>query len=99
MYAIRSYYADEADEVEVPGVHRRHALHAQDLPLRIGGDQVGEMDPAGQAVGPDRDGGHQVEAQQRQVVEVVARERFALEVGVDAAQAAQAAAPAREVVV
>ena len=56
------------------------------------GEQIGVMHRTRQAVIADAQGHHQIQAQQRQVVEVVLRQGLALEVGMDAAQAPQAAA-------
>ncbi len=53
--------------------------------------EVGQLDAAGQAVRQRLDGGHQVEPQERQVVQVVLGQRLAAEVGVHQAQAAEAA--------
>ena len=53
--------------------------------------QVGELDAPRLAAVVDLDHRHQVEAQQRQVGEVVAAEAFAAQVGVHQAQAAETA--------
>ncbi len=50
------------------------------------------MDLPGQAILPDSQGDHHIESQQRQVGQVVLGELFTLEVGMNAAQAAQAGA-------
>jgi hypothetical protein len=54
---------------------------------------VGVVDAAGKPLISHRERHHQIEAQQGQIGEVVLGERLRLEVGVDAAQPAQAAAP------
>ncbi len=59
--------------------------------VRSQGSQMRELDAAGQAVRQHLDRGHQVEPQQGEVVEVVAGERLALQMGVDEPQAAEAA--------
>ena len=59
--------------------------------VRGPGSQVRELDPPGAAVGQRLDHGDQVEAQQREVVEVVAGERLAAQMRVDEPQAAEAA--------
>ncbi len=74
-------------------VHRRAAERISDHPaVRIRGNQVGVVHRSGEAVAADRHRHHQVEAQQRQVGQVILGERFPLEVGVHAAQSAQTAA-------
>ncbi len=61
-----------------------------------GRQQVGVVDPSRQAVAADGKRRHQIEAQQGEVGEVVLGEGLSLEVGMDAAQAAQAAAAEAE---
>ncbi len=58
--------------------------------------QVRKVDAARQAVREDFDGGHQVQAQQGEVVQVVAGERLALQMGVDQPQPAEPADAAPE---
>ncbi len=61
--------------------------------VAVGGNQMRPVQDARQAVLQHAHRGHQVQAQQRQVGEVVAGERLGLEVGVDQAQAAQTDLP------
>ncbi len=57
----------------------------------VGGDVVGPGNGAGLAGGGELDGGDEVEAQPDEVDQVVAGQRLAVQVGVDEAQAAEAA--------
>jgi hypothetical protein len=57
---------------------------------------VADVQLAGAAASVDHDGGDQIEAQQREVGEVVAGEGLAAQVGVDQAQAAEAAGGAAQ---
>jgi len=91
---------DEGEEIEVDLCWTPVFLHVPYLSLIVSGDEVGRKDPAGQPLGGDPHGGHEVEAQERQVREVVLRERLALQMGVDAVQPLEppfAAAVAAEV--
>ena len=58
-------------------------------PSGLSGSSEATCAPAGQAVGADVKGHHDVEAQQRQVGHVVGREGFAAQVGMNVAQSAQ----------
>ena len=73
-----------------PGCARR-ARGRPGVAVRSERRQVRQLDPAGQAGVQHLDRGHEVEPQEGEVVEVVAGERLALEMGVDEAQAAEAA--------
>ena len=75
-------------------VERVHALDHLVLPqdaLRVLRQEVGPVHLAGKPVLEHLDGRHQVEPEQGQVGEVVARERLAVQVGVHQAQTAEPA--------
>ena len=77
-------------DVEVDPVGRtRLELHPH-LAVRVVGQEVSDEDPARLATGADRDRRHQVEAEERQVGEIVLGQRLAAQVRVDQAQPAEA---------
>ena len=83
-------------EIELVHVRRLDALEGREIVcilVRAGRRrrEVGQLDAAGQAVRQHLDGGDQVEAQERQVVQVVLGQRLALEMGVHEAQTAETA--------
>ena len=82
-------------ETELVDVRRLDALEGLVavliLAVRPQGRQMGEVDPSGEAGVEHFDRRHEVEPQQGEVVEVVAGERLAFQVGVDEPQAAEAA--------
>lgn len=63
------------------------------LSVPAAGQQMGDVRPAGQAVGLGLHGHHRIEAQEREVGDVVAREPVPVEVGVDAAQSPETSPP------
>ncbi len=76
-------------DIELVGRQGRHDLKGV---FRVGSRQdVGGIHLVGFAGGIDGDGGHQVQAQQGQVGEVILGQRFAFKVRVKTAQPAQAA--------
>ena len=81
---------DEGGEVEI---HLRGTLRGERLPVAPFGvfrDEVGGMGEAGEAVFSGLDGADEVEAQEREVREVVGRELLAGQMGVDQAQPLEA---------
>ncbi len=85
------------DQLEEVGARRGGGLGRQLAPRPIGrrvGQQVADEQLAGPAGGVDGDRGDRVEPQQREVGEIVARQRLPAQVGVHEAQAAEPAGAA-----
>jgi hypothetical protein len=80
-----------APEVDVEAVKGNGALGAPGLAVGVFGQEVRPVHVAGGAVGAGVNGGHEVEAQAREVDEVVVGEGLAAEVGVHEAQATETA--------
>ena len=73
-------------------MERLGGQHAPGLAALDRRQQVRDVQIGGPPVGLHADGRHQVQPQQRQVDQVVARQRLVAQVGVHQAQAAEAAA-------
>ena len=85
--------SDEGAEVEVEQ-RRRRRLEVLDRGIvGVGGTQRRGVGQAGEPIGQRRDRDHRIESQEREVGEIVAGERLGAQMGVDAAQSAQAPAP------
>lgn len=68
---------NEGEEIEGKISRAPVFLQAPYLPFLVPGEEGGRKDPAWQALEVDPHGGHEVEAQQGQVRQVVLRERLA----------------------
>src|SRR5574337_1319710 len=86
---------DEGRHFKVEAVERPWRVYLKRDALGVERKEVGRIDIAGQPVSEHADGGHHVEAQEREVGKVVLRERLVFQVGMDAPYAPQVPAAER----
>ena len=91
MRVCRASFFERADplakvELQLGGLRGLHEVDRRAVP--IGRSQGGDVRQPREPVGPGPDRHHRVEAQQREVCQVVARQGLVVHVRVDAAQAA-----------